>query len=161
MVSQSCVNQVTNILFQYYQYYQPFIEMETLTPEHVSKAVDRPNFYENHDEFWKMLNFLFTTYNGSSVWRQIHPDIFRKIIEQLHVVLESTENYSTIKNNQTLLYHIYLASLISTRGSQSVQQYMAYEKDTVLQGLYYLYKQLHALKMPMPLFCNISETQTL
>ena len=127
------------------------------TPEDVCKAVAIPTFFENHDEFWKMSCYLFTNHNGQKVWSQLPTDTFRTIIEQLHVVMENTEQYSTIVSNQGLLYHLYFAALHKIKGPRSVAQFMAHEKPSVLSGFHYVYKQLFHLKVVMPLFCHMAE----
>jgi len=131
--------------------------MSVLTPEHVCKAVAIPTFFEKHDEFWKMLCYLFTSHNGQKVWEQLPLDTVRTIMEQLHMVIESTESYSTISSNQGLLYHVFFALLRRVKGGRSVSQFMAYEKYSVLTGFHHVYKQLYHMNVVMPLFGHMAD----
>lgn len=126
-----------------------------LTPQHVVNAVSNPNFYQNQPQFWNMLNFLFSDYNGVKVWRHLKADTFRTIAEQTHVVMESVQEYEQISSKQKLLYHLYFITLASVRGNRSVSEFQAYERPSVLKAIHYLYKQLRQMKMTMPLFCHI------
>lgn len=78
-------------------------------------------------------------------------------MEQLHMVIENTENYSTIESNQGLLYHVYFASLEKIKGGRSVAQFMGYEKYSVLTGFHYVYKQLYQLNVVLPLFGHMAD----
>ena len=127
------------------------------SPQDVDKAVSTPTFFQNQDQFWKMLCYLFTTHEEKYVWELIQVDTFRTIIEQLTVVMENCDQYSTIKSNKDLLYHVYVAALKRIRGGRTVSEFHAYEKFPVLAGFLYLYKQLFHLKMNMPLFAQIPD----
>ena len=130
---------------------------KTITPENVTIAVTNPTFHQNHTQFWQMLCYLFTDHEQQKVWRKISEETFRTIMEQLHVVMESTDQYSTIRSNQHLLYQVYMTGLISIKGGRSVAQFQAHERYSVLQSFHYLYKQLFALNVSMPLFCHVAE----
>ena len=129
--------------------------MATLTPNSVKQAIENPTFYQNKNQFWQMLCFLFTDYQGTSVYKHIDNVTFGRIIEQLHVVIENTEQYSTIQSNKNLLKHVYYAGLTQTKGMKSIAQWQATEKTTTLQAFHHLYKQLFQLKLNMPLFGHI------
>lgn len=129
----------------------------SLTPASVTVAVAAPTFFQNHDQFWKMLSYLFTDYQGQRVWRQVSPDTHRTIIEQLQVVIENTDNFDTINSQKELLYQSYFAALMSTRRAQTVSQFHASEKTTVLTGFYHLYKLLRQLNVNMPLFASVQK----
>ena len=131
--------------------------VKTITPALVSSAVANPTFHQNHTQFWQMLCYLFTDHEQQKVWRKIPVDTFRTIMEQLNVVMEATEHYSTIRSNKQLLYHVYMAGLVSIKGGRTVAQFQAHERYSVLQAFHYLYKQLFALKVAMPLFCHVAE----
>ena len=126
-----------------------------LTPQHVVAAISNPNFYQNQTQFWNMLSFLFSDYNGQKVWRHLQADTFRSIVEQTQVVMESTHDYSQISNNKKILYHLYFISLSSIRGNRTISEFQAYEKTSVIKAIYYLYKHLRQVKFEMPLFCDI------
>ena len=128
-----------------------------LTPEDVCKAVAIPTFFEKRAEFWKMLCYLFTTHNSQPVWKQLPIETLMTIVEQLHVVIENTEDYSTIQSNQGLLYHVYFALLTKIKGGRSVAQFMGYEKHSVLVGFHHIYKQLYHLNVNMPLFGHMAD----
>jgi hypothetical protein len=129
----------------------------SLTPISVTQALDTATFFQNQDQFWKMLCYIFTDYQGQKVWRQIPSDAHRSIIEQLQVVIENTDSFDTIHSNKNLLYHVYFAALISIKGKRTLTDFHAYEKPTVLIGFHHLYKLLLQLKMDMPLFAHIKE----
>ena len=129
----------------------------SLTPASVTAAVGRATFFQNHEQFWSMLRYLFNDYQGQKVWRQVSPDTHRTIIEQLQVVIETTDNFETLNSQKELLYHIYFAALISTRSTRSVSHFHASEKTTVLTGFHHLYKLLLQLKVNMPLFAAVPE----
>jgi len=129
----------------------------SLTPASVTVAVATPTFFQQHDQFWKMLCYLFTDYQGRRVWRQVSADTHRLIIEQLQVVIESTDDFNTIRSQKHLLYRIYFAALISIRAAGTVSQFHAFEKTTVLTGFHHLYKLLLQLHFDMPLFASVQE----
>ena len=104
-----------------------------------------------------MLCYLFTSHNGQKVWEQLPLDTVRTIMEQLHMVIESTESYSTISSNQGLLYHVFFALLRRVKGGRSVSQFMAYEKYSVLTGFHHVYKQLYHMNVVMPLFGHMAD----
>ncbi len=129
--------------------------MESLTPVSVSQAIQNPLFHENKNQFWKMLCYIFTDYNNMKVYHHLDSETFSMIIEQLHVVLENTAEYSTIASNQDLLKNVYYAGLTRTKGVKSLSQWQATEKTTTLQAFHYLYKQLFQLKMSLPNFGHV------
>ena len=129
----------------------------SLTPSSVSAAVQVPTFYQNVSQFWKMLCYLFTDYQGQKVWKHLPVDTFRSIIEQLHVVIENTQNFDTIRSNKDLLYHVYFACLISVKQHQTVSEFHAWENPPVLKGFHHLYKILRQLNFDMPLFAHVKE----
>lgn len=129
----------------------------TLTPQSVVIAINNPTFHQNHQQFWKMLCYLFTDFQGGKVWQHIDPNTFKTIMEQLHVVMENTQQYSTIRSNKQLLYHVYMSALKRVKASKTVAQWQAHEKYSVLTAFHYLYKQLLALKFDMPLFSHVEE----
>jgi len=136
-------------------FYEDYFRM-SLTPASVTAAVATPTFFQNHEQFWNMLRYLFTDHQGQKVWRQVSADTHRSIIEQLQVVIENTDNFDTIHSQKELLYHMYFAALMSIRRDQTVSQFHASEKTTVLTGFYHLYKLLRQLNV-MPLFATVQE----
>tara|TARA_B110000046_G_C12715836_1_gene282520 strand:+ start:41 stop:481 length:441 start_codon:yes stop_codon:yes gene_type:complete len=128
-----------------------------LTPRNVTLAITNPTFHQNHPQFWKMLCYLFTEHEQKKVWQHIDKDTFRTIMEQVHVVMENTDQYRLLRSNQQLLYHVYMAALTSIKASRSVAQFQGHERYSVLQAFHYLYKQLFAMNVVMPLFCHVAE----
>lgn len=126
-----------------------------MTPQNVTEAVSNPTFYQNRPQFWNMLNFLFSGYQGQKVWRYLSADTFRSIVEQTHVVMEAEDEYNHISDKRQLLYHVYFVGLVSIKAKRSVAEFQAYEKPSVLLAIHYLYKQLRSMKLKMPLFCHI------
>lgn len=112
------------------------------TPQDVMKAVNMPNFSQNHDQFWQMLNFLFTQYNDEFIHTQLDTQTFRKIICQLHQVVEDTTDYDIIIKNSELIYHVYFVALASIRGGRTNSEMHGYETPEVLRSLYQTYRLL-------------------
>ena len=131
--------------------------MASLTPNAVKLAVQSPTFHQNKNQFWKMLCFLFTDYQGTKVYQHIDHTTFCLIMEQLHVVIENTDEYSTIASNKNLLKHVYYAGLTQTKGHRTITQWQATEKTTTLQAFHYLYKQLFQMKLVLPTFGKIGD----
>ena len=112
----------------------------------VVQAVSVPTFHHNHEQFWKMLHLLFTQYKGKLVHTQLDTDTFRKIICQLHQVIESTEEYDVILKNGELIFHVYFVALASIRGIRTNSEMHCYESPTVLKSLYQTYRLLFKMK---------------
>lgn len=129
----------------------------SLAPSAVTAAVQNPTFYQNVPQFWKMMCYLFSDYQGKKVWRHLPVDTFRSVIEQLHVVIENTENFGTIRSNKDLLYHVYFVSLISIKQNRTISEFHAWENPPVLKGIHHLYKLLRQLGFEMPLFAHVKE----
>lgn len=124
----------------------------SLTPAAVTAAIQTPGFHQNQIQFWKMLCFLFQDYEGQKVWEHLPRDTIRSICEQLHAVMESVEDYSTIQSNRNLLYNVYFVILSKVRGPKTISRFHGDETPIFLNALHQLYKTLLQLKMPMPLF---------
>lgn len=133
--------------------------MSALTPDAVTTAVQIPTFYQNQQQFLKMLMFLFQDYQGQKVWQYLPPDTVRKICEQLHMLMEATEEYAVIQNNRTLLYNVYCVIISKVRGLKTNSHFHRDETPTFMTALYQLYKTLLHLKMPMPLFGHLQKGQ--
>ena len=131
--------------------------MASLTPNAVKLAVQNPTFHQNKNQFWKMLCFLFADYQDTKVYKHIDNITFSMIMEQLQVVIENTDEYSTIASNKNLLKHVYYAGLTQTKGANSIAQWQATEKTTTLQAFHYLYKQLFQMKLVLPTFGKIGD----
>lgn len=125
------------------------------SPADVDTAVSNPTFFQNHAQFWEMLCYLFTKHGQEEVWKLVQVDTLRTIVEQLQVVMETTNDYSVIQSNKDLLYHVYIVSLQRIKGGRTVAEMMAYERHSVLYGFHYLYKQLFQLKINLPLFGHV------
>ena len=124
----------------------------SLTPASVTAALQTPGFHQNQEQFWRMLRFLFQDHQEKKVWEHLPPDTVRNICEQLHMVMESVEEYSTLQINRNLLYNVYFVILSKVRGPKTVSRLHADESAVFLSALHHLYKTLLQLKMPMPLF---------
>jgi hypothetical protein len=131
--------------------------MDSLTPNSVKQAIQDPTFHQNKSQFWKMLCFLFTDYQDKKVYNHIDNITFSMIMEQLHVVMENTEEYSTIASNKNLIKHVYYAGLTQTKGHNSLTRWQATEKTTTLQAFHYIYKQLFHMKLTLPTFGKVGD----
>lgn len=131
----------------------------SLTPAAVTAAIQTPGFHQNQTQFWKMLCFLFQDYEGQKVWEHLPRDTLRIICEQLHAVMESVEEYSTIQSNRNLLYNVYFVILSKVRGPKTISRFHGDETPTFFTALHQLYKTLLQLKMPMPLFAHSQKRQ--
>jgi hypothetical protein len=115
------------------------------TPQDVGTAVNIPDFYQK-PEFWQMLNFLFSSFDGKIVHTLLTNATFRKIICQLHQFVEWTDNYDFLVTNSELIYHVYFVSLASIRGYRSNAEMHAHESHDVLVALYQTYRLLFKFK---------------
>lgn len=99
-----------------------------------------------------MLCYLFQDYEGQKVWEHLPRDTIRNLCEQLHAVMESTEEYATLQTNRNVLYNIYFVILSKVRGPKTISRFHGDETPAFLTALHQLYKTLLQLQMPMPLF---------
>ena len=107
MVSRKNINITYSFFKLKFKKYVHKKNMASLTPNAVKLAVQSPTFHQNKNQFWKMLCFLFTDYQGTKVYQHIDHTTFCLIMEQLHVVIENTDEYSTIASNKNLLKQLY------------------------------------------------------
>ena len=123
------------------------------TPRDVQMAINTPNFCKNQEPFWKMLRFLFTDYNGSPVHSQLDIQTYRKMVCQLHTVIEETESYQKILENRQIIYLVYFVILEALRGHRSNCDMHVRESPEVLKALYQTYRLLLRFEcFEMPLF---------
>ena len=115
------------------------------TPQDVVMALDIPEFHKN-PEFWQMLNYLFSNFNGKLVHTHLTNAAFRKLICQLYQFIEWTDDYDFLVTNGELIYHIYFVSLASIRGYRSNAEMHTYESPSVLFALYQTYRLLFKFK---------------
>lgn len=123
------------------------------SPTDVVGALSNPNFYQNHAQFWHLLRFLFTDYQGRKVHTYIDIKTYRSMIQQLRELIESIEAYDTLLANSELIYHVYFTCLANIRGPRSVQEMHGYESPDILMALYQVFKMLHRFgKWELPCF---------
>jgi hypothetical protein len=126
------------------------------SPADVINALAVPDFCTKHEQFWQMLQFLFTEYNGSLVWTQLPPDTFRTMSVQLHTLIESIEEFEELEFRAELIYQSYFACVTKIRGHNTLQQTLYIESPEVLQALHNVYRLLLRLRVPtLPLFGHV------
>ena len=122
------------------------------SPDQVSQAVSQPNFYLQKKPFWQMLCYLFSDYQGRKVHYFLPLDTFRKICVQLHLLMQSEEDFAVIQSNRELLFHMYFLFLSKFRGSKTLTQMTVDETPELNSALYKLYFELRSLGYSMPLY---------
>jgi|MDSY01.1.fsa_nt_gb hypothetical protein len=132
-----------------------------MNPGKITEAVSNPQFYMQRAAFWKLLQYMFTDFQGQKVYTFVPPDTFRQVSMQLHRLVESYMVVHTGNDNVNLhehapiIYHTYFLLLRNIRAQKTVTRMMADETPAQLMSLYKLYCLLLELKAgPMPLFAH-------
>lgn len=116
------------------------------TTHNVIQAVNQNNWH--HAQFWAMLEYLFTNERNRKVWTQLPEDTFRKICPQLYRIIETTEEYETIRHRRELIYNVYIVIVTRIRGRKTWSQTLCNENYTFLKPLHEIYKLLLRMKTP-------------
>ena len=133
------------------------IKIMSLTPLSVSTALDVPEFYQNKQQFWHMLGFLFTNYQNKPVWEQVPTDAYYKLGEQLWHFANAIESEAEFNAKGQTIYRTYYTIMRITRGNRSNSAWHAYSSPEFLQAMYRLYRQMYSVgTIPnLPLFGHI------
>jgi len=108
--------------------------------DNVKNALKLPNFYQNQDQFWKMLGFIRQKQDI-----QLSNCEYRQLSRQLNLAIENAQNYQIITLSGQNIYHIYFLILSKLRGGKTVQNWMANEEINTLKDLHCIYKLLYTI----------------
>ena len=122
------------------------------SPDLVTRAISQPNFYLQKKSFWQMLCYLFSDYQGQKVHFFLQVDTFRKICLQLHLLMQSEDDFAVVQSNRDLLFHTYFLFLSKIRGSKTLTRMTVDETPELNSALYKLYYELRRLGYSMPLY---------
>jgi|TARA_B110000091_G_scaffold127957_1_gene137324 hypothetical protein len=128
----------------------------SLTPLTIATALNVPNFYQNKQQFWHMLNFLFTNYENKPVWTQVSKDTYHKMGIQLWQLVNDIETEAELNGKSETLYKTYYTIMRMTRvGSNS--DWHAYSSLEFLNSMYRLYRQMYNMRTipDLPLFGHL------
>lgn len=145
-----------NMLFRVHCVFAKSNYFKMSTPNDVIRIVNAHQYGENNIEFWNMLQFLFSDYNGIRFWTQLPRDTFRKMIGQLHRSIDLLPTFDDVKRNAELIYKSYMVMMHQIRGKRSIGETMATEKTETLKSLHNVYRTLFRLsKSSIPLFGHV------
>lgn len=122
------------------------------SPNQVTQAVSRPDFYLQKKAFWQMLCYLFSDYQGQKVHYFLPKPTFQNICIQLHLLMETEDDFAVIQSNRELLFHVYFLFLSKIRGSKTLTQMTVDETPELNNAIYKLYFELRRLGYSMPLY---------
>jgi len=137
-------------------------QQQMSTPGLVVSALENKTFYQQREQFWQMLQFLFTKYESGPVWTQVPNESFRSLVVQLPSLIESVDEFRELQVKVELLYQLYFVIVTKFRNCNSlhktltVSEMLLNENPVVLQSLHKFYHLLVQLKVNnLPLFGHV------
>lgn len=130
----------------------------SLTPLTIATALNVPNFYQNKQQFWHMLDFLFTNYENKPVWQQVSRETYHKMGIQLWHLVNNIETEAELIRKSETLYNTYYVIMQVTLGQRSNSDWHAYSSTCFLNSMYRLYRQMYSMRTihNLPLFGHLA-----
>jgi hypothetical protein len=104
----------------------------------VKTALSLPNFYQNQEQFWQMLDFIRKQDINLGNYE------YHQLARQLDMAIENASNYKTIELSGENIYYAYFLLLSKLKGCKTMQNWMANEEKETLKHLHSIYKLLYS-----------------